>query len=189
MDRDLKHKYELVRAFPRELENDVRHVLDVMYQELIDNYSGVEEFRLSGETLYIPYRIYNDEPNRSQISTLTAAQQTILFTIYTRHYNGYVRESNVKKAITKATDCSWITPYIVLLIGEYVEEILEVIYGNRSLLNENFIKTVIAENPIIYRTIQSRVVSYWNCYYRCKYPKRDQYVGFKLLDYLNRSLG
>lgn len=121
-------------------------------------------------------------------SSLTDNQQTILFTMYTRHHNGYTRENNVKKVIAKATDCSWITPYLMFLIGEYVEEILQVIYANRSLLNADFIKTFIFENPKCYRTVQSRVVSYWNCYYRWKYPKREQYVGFKILDYLNRLL-
>ncbi|MDQ0878812.1 hypothetical protein QFZ77_007471 [Paenibacillus sp. V4I3] len=188
MDSEEKDKYDLVRAFPRDLNKDVRQVLDIIPQESHLTFSYFEELRLSEEALYIPSRIYYDEPPQSQISSLTVDQQTILYTLYTRHHNGYVREKNVKNAIAKAAECSWITAYLMLIIGEYVEEILQVIHQNRSLLNADFIKIFVDENPKLYRTIQSRVVSYWNCYYRWKYPKPEQYVGFQVLAHLKRLL-
>ncbi|WP_424769322.1 hypothetical protein [Paenibacillus sp. sgz302251] len=188
MESEEKEKYDLVRAFPRELIKDVRQVLDIIPQTTHLTFSYSEELKLSGETLNIPSRIYYDEPIQLQISSLTVEQQTILYTLYTRHHNGYIRENNVKNALSKVTECSWVTAYLMLIIGEYVEEILQVIYQNRSLLNADFIKTFVGENPKLYRTIQSRVVSYWNCYYRWKYPKREQYVGFQVLEHLNRLL-
>ncbi|KKC48460.1 hypothetical protein VE23_17395 [Paenibacillus sp. D9] len=193
MVSESKNKYDLIRSFPSNLDKDVQHVIDVIpdeshlnYNRL--NYSDFMELRLSGETLYIPYRIYYDEPNDSQLSSLTVDQRTILYTMYTRHHDGFVRERNVKKAIEKAIECAWITPYLMLLIGEYVEEIVQVIYDNRSLLNADLVKTFVGENQRFYRTVQSRVVSYWDCYYRRKYPMTEQYVGFQVLDYMNRLL-
>jgi len=95
-----------------------------------------------------------------------------------------VRESHVTTLITHADEHVWATPYLILPIGEYVKEILEVIYDKRSSLNGDFIRAFFAENPRLYRTIQSRVVSYWDCYYRRKCPEKQHYVGFQLLDYL-----
>lgn len=193
MFSESKNKYDLVRAFPDDLNRDTWHVLDVIPDDPNlkynrHNYSNFEELRLSDETLYIPYRIYYDVPNDSELSSLTDRQRTILYTLYTRHHDGYVRERNLKKAIDMARVDAWITPYLMLMVGEYVEEIVQVIYDHRSLLNADFVKTFVGENQRFYQTVQSRVVSYWDCYYRRKYPMKDQYVGFQVLDYLNGLL-
>lgn len=187
MKGESKDKYALVTAFPHELQRDACESLDVL-QESHLGYSDCEAFRLSGDVLSIPYRIYYDEPDHSQLSSLTCEQRVILYALYTRHHNGYVRESHVTTLLTYAHEHLWVTPYLMLPIGEYVKEIVEVIYHNRFSLNGDFIRTFFREKPRLYRTVQSRVASYWNCYYRRQYPEKQHYVGFQLLEYLNSLL-
>lgn len=188
MGRTYKSKLDLVRAFPSHMQKDVDRVLRAMPDSNL-SYSDCDELKMSGQTILVPHRIYYDEPDDSLVLPLTVLQQAILNTLYTRHHDGYVRERNVRRIIAYAAKEIWVTPYLMLLIGEYVEEILQVISENRSLLDADFIRTFIGENPKFYRTIQSRVVSYWDCYYRGKYPKKEQYVGFQVLQYLNVLLG
>lgn len=183
MKYESQDKYDLAAAFPPYLEKDVHETLGAL-QESHLGYSDCEAFRVSGNILSIPYRIYYDEPGQSELSSLTCEQQIILHALYTRHHNGYVRESHITTLIAHENDHVWTTPYLMLPVGEYVKEILEVIYDNHSSLNGNFIRTFFSENPWLYRTIQSRVASYWDCYYRRKYPEKQHYVGFQLLDYL-----
>lgn len=187
MKDETKDKYDLVTAFPPHLKKDVRDILEILRESHL-GYSGCETFLVSGDVLSIPYRIYYDEPDQSQLSSLTYEQQVILHALYTRHHDGYVRESHLTTLITHANEHEWATPYLMLPIGEYVKEILEVIYDNRSSLNGDFIRTFFSENPRLYRTIQSRVASYWDCYYRRKYPEKQHYVGFQLLKYLTSLL-
>ncbi len=187
MKNESKDKYDLVTAFPPYLQKDVHETLGILRESHL-GYSDCEEFRVSGDILSIPYRIYYDEPDQTQLSLLTCELQVILHSLYTRHQNGYVREGHVTTLIGYANDYIWITPYLMLPIGEYVKEILEVIYDNRSSLNSDFIRAFFRENPRLYRTIQSRVASYWDCYYREKYPEKRYYVGLQLLDFLTSFL-
>ncbi len=187
MAGQISHIYDLIRAFPTHLAGHIHHVLDIIPTDSHLSYSDSEELTLAGETLLIPYRIYA-EPDDSQMSSLTDDQKIILQTLYTRHHNGYVREKNLRQVITHAADHAWITPFLMILIGEYIMEILQFIHDNRSVLNPDFIRSFIRENPTFYRMLQSRVMSYWNCYYRRQYPTRDNYVGFQLLNYIDQML-
>ncbi|WP_256376299.1 hypothetical protein [Solibacillus sp. R5-41] len=35
------------------------------------------------------------------------------------------------------------------------------------------------------RTIENRVVSYWDCYYRSKHPSKTDFVGFEMIEYFS----
>jgi hypothetical protein len=118
---------------------------------------------------------------------LTEMQQNIIDCFYTRHCDGFIREQHLKKIIL--LNHEWVVPYVIQLIGEYVIEILNVIYQNMNSLNLVLYKDFLEQNPKFYKLIQDRVQSYWNEYYRSnhgstdilKYAKED-YVGFKILD-------
>ncbi|KKI91044.1 hypothetical protein WQ54_17075 [Bacillus sp. SA1-12] len=137
--------------------------------------------------LSIPERIYFNVPSTSQIISLTEQQQVILAVLFTRHHNGLIREENLSKIIQRSNEYHWIIPYIIRIMGEYVIEILQVIKSNLDKVNKKKIKEFIIDNPIFYHKIESRVVSYWNCYYRNEYPKKEEYVGIEILNYF-RSL-
>jgi hypothetical protein len=180
-------KYELIKAFPTNLEDDVKVVLSNISQSNGLDFSHCYEVDFHGSVLIIPERIYYDVLPSSQLNSLTEHQHVIFACLFTRHHNGFIREENLRKIIHRSNDYNWIIPYLIRLTGEYVIEILQVIKSNLDKVNQEIIKDFIADNPKFYNTIESRVVSYWDCYYRRKYPNKEDYVGFEIIQYF-RSL-
>lgn len=179
------NKNELTKTFPANLQNDVMAVLNTITKKenlISPNYFEIQFY---GEALYIPHRIYYNEPTLSKYNSLTERQQLLIDCLYTRHDNGFVREEKLKDIINSCGEHSWIIPYLILLTSDYVIEILQVIKDNLDKIDKSKIKDFTADNPGLYNGIESRVESYWNCYYRLKYPNKDDYVGFQILAYFN----
>ncbi|MDN7183119.1 hypothetical protein M0D69_34935 [Caballeronia sp. SEWSISQ10-4 2] len=38
------------------------------------------------------------------------------------------------------------------------------------------------ENPLFFQKTRNRMISYWDCDYRCLYKREADYVGFRLFD-------
>lgn len=178
-------KYELLKAFPTELEEDVIKVLSVINQTNKLDFFRWFKVNCRGRELNIPERIYYIEPSSTQYNSLTDRQKVVLNCLFTRHHSGFIREDNLKKIIHKANDYYWIIPYLIRLTGEYVIEILQVIKDNLYRIEKRIIIDFISENIIFYNTIKSRIISYWDCYYRSKYPVKKDYVGFEIIEYFN----
>jgi hypothetical protein len=79
----------------------------------------------------------------------------------------------------------WSIPFTIQLLGEYVYEIIEVLdsHINKNTL-DNYCK-FIEENPRYWHKTESRMVSYWNEYYRYKIPKLKDYIGYELVKRIN----
>lgn len=181
----LDRKLNLLKAFPFNLQEDVAVVLDMIHQPGKLDSSECFEVNFLGETLDIPERIYYEESTLPQCISLSEKQQVILNCLFTRHHNGYIREQHLKQIINKCNEYKWIIPYLIRITGEYVIEILQVIKANLDKNEKGIIKNFIAENPIFYNITESRVISYWDCYYRHKYPNKDDYVGCEIIKYFN----
>ena len=67
-------------------------------------------------------------------------------------------------------------------------EILNVIYQNLDDIDVNLYKEFIKNNIDFYKLTTQRVVSYWDCYYRWLYKYRKDYVGFRILDFINTNV-
>ncbi|MBT2657969.1 hypothetical protein J7E81_22480 [Bacillus sp. ISL-18] len=180
-------KYELLNAFPTNLEDDVMVVLRQIKQTNTLDFSCCFEVNICGNLLIIPERIYYNEPSSSQLNSLSEQQQVILACLFTRHHNGFVREENLRKIIHLSNHYIWIIPNLIRLTGEYVIEILQVIKSNLDKVNKGILKDFIVDNPKFYKTTESRVVSYWDCYYRKLYPNKEDYIGYEIIQYF-RSL-
>jgi hypothetical protein len=183
------YKGILKNAFPKSLEEDLKIVLEVIpfsdnnikltdgNFHKVDNliFENSQIIKVGNEDLTIPYRVYFNEPNQLVEKLLTVNQQTILNCIYLRHHNGFVRQKRLEKL--KAINEYWITPYLFQLLGEYVIEILEVIdkQHNNTIL-DNF-KQFKLDNPKYFIQTESRMISYWNQYYRRNNTKLNSYVG------------
>ncbi|MFG3691230.1 hypothetical protein [Micromonospora sp. NPDC047740] len=139
--------------------------------------SPVGSFDVSvvSERVWIPYRLYADEPAVEAQRTLAPLQQAVLSCLYSRHHDGYVRQRHIERIAPRAED--WIAPFVVHLIGEYVLEIvlrikdeladirlpgtaMHTVYGRFAAANANFITLT-----------SQRAASYWNCYHRHRYPR------------------
>jgi len=113
---------------------------------------------------------------------LTDRQQTILNCIYLRHYDGFIRQNRLEKLIDNTEDYL-VIPYIFQLLGEYVIQILEVAEKHiNDKTIDNYLK-FIAENPKYRIQTESRMISYWDAYYRRpSYKKLDNYIGKQIFN-------
>jgi len=184
---------KLIKAFPKKIHSDLKEVLKILpldnrqiklcdgKNHQVDNLIHDNKFNVqhNKETLIIPYRLYFDEPNPELEKKLTETQRTILNCIYLRHHNGYLREKRLKLLSNNLN--SFTIPHIIQLLGEYIYELLPII---DQKINENtieFFSKFTIENPRYWQKTESRMISYWNEYYRYKFPKLKDYVGFKII--------
>jgi hypothetical protein len=199
--KNLKSEYKerLTKAFPKKLHSDLKEVLKILPFEKnkvklcggkfhqVENLIHETELnlRLENETLTIPYRFYFDEPNPELEKALTDKQKDILNCIYLRHHNGYLREKRLN-LLSKNSE-KWMIPFIVQLIGEYIYELLPIIDKKINENTLNLYNEFKDENPKYWQQIESRVISYWNVYYRHKSPKLNEYLGFKIIERIKKT--
>jgi len=193
-----EYKERLTKAFPKQLHYDLKAVLKILPFENheVKLYDGkthqvnnlIHEnklnLKLENEILTIPYRLYFDEPNPELEKSLTKKQKDILNCIYLRHHNGYLRE----KRLNLLSDNSekWAIPFIIQLIGEYVYELLPII---DKQVNENtldYYAEFVYENSKYWQQTESRMISYWNEYYRYRFPKLKEYLGFEIVNRIKK---
>jgi hypothetical protein len=182
-------------SFPSTLRKDVEKAIEVLplnehnvlltggQIHQVDNLIHQDEqlVLLDKELIKIPYRLYFNEPNPEKEKLLTDLQKTILNCIYLRHHNGFVRQKRLEKLVE--TTLYFTTPYTFQLLGEYVIEILEILDRH---INDNTIDNYakfINENEKYWHQTESRMISYWNEYYRRpKFPKLKDYIGKQIVD-------
>lgn len=189
----LKYQEILLNAFPRTLKKDVESVLDILpfdvnEVKLCDGqthkvknliHPDFQTVNIDGELLTIPYRVYFNEPELEKERTLTDRQKSILNCIFLRHHNGYVRQRRLEKIENSEY---WVTPFTFQLLGEYVIEILEVLDEQLDDDKLENYKLFAIENSKYYKQTESRMISYWNEYYRRRFPKLKNYVGRIIFD-------
>lgn len=137
---------------------------------------------LNGALLHIPRRCYTALYAPTLRSSLTLAQEAILDCIYSRHHNGFVRQESAGRLVNNFHD--WAVPYAFQLLGEYVVQIMQVLDQHFTGGNLELYKRFIAENPRYWQKTQSRVVSYWDCYYRKQFPEIKNYIGYQIIQRL-----
>jgi hypothetical protein len=173
---------EITQVFPKYLQDDVLSLLSKTNLKGIWENTETLSIIIQNENIHIPYRVYFDEPNENN---LTIDESLLLNCLLTRHHNGFVRQKALERIIL--SDDLLVVPFVVQLLGEYVVEILEIIEKN---LREKLVGSTalfILENEDYFKLTRCRVISYWNCYYRSKFPLPYDYVGFKILKRLEKK--
>lgn len=194
-----EYKDRILKSFPTELKWDVESVVKILPLKKndvklcdgrvhqVENLIHPNELivKFNGEELTIPKRIYFDEPNIDSETDLTDRQKIILDCIFLRHHNGYLRERRLKNLVDKEE--KWIIPFTMQLLGEYVFEILEVLdeHMNEKTINDYYAYR--AENPKYLLQTESRMISYWNEYYRREYPELKKYLGTALVRRIKKT--
>lgn len=181
----LEDSCKLKQSFPSYLNKDIEIICEknALKLSLIHD-TGRFNVIVNNEGLCMPDRISLIEDNN--LDKYTETQQHILYCYFTRHHDGFVREKYLKKIIKLNND--WMIPFVIKLLGEYVIEILDVIYQDLENIDVRLYKEFIEKNIDFYELTTQRVVSYWNCYYRWRYKYRKDYVGFKILDFINTKV-
>ena len=73
------------------------------------------------------------------------------------------------------------------LIGEYVYELLPIIDTKINEKTLNYYSEFSDNNPKYWQQTESRMISYWNEYYRCKFPKLKEYLGFEIVNRIKKG--
>ena len=170
----------IARAFPGALAADVRACASII--TAAQPAPSVDfTVRAGDDTLFIPYRICNDEPEPGALATLAPRARVIARCVYTRHHDGHVRQRNLEQ-ILPVTDHR-VTAYVVQLAGEYVIEITAAIRAAFSELatagtpHRAAYGRFAAANPGFTGLARARAISYWNQCYRRQYPVLASYPG------------
>ena len=175
-------KNEFISGFPNHIKKDVKKVLRVLgMRKFLHNYttSGTVNYILKNENIIFPERIYYLDVSDKIISKLSENQQNVLHCIYTRNCDGYVREKHLSKLLNSDYP-DWAIPYIVRINSEYVIQILELTYSILKDKNTDNIKQFCLENQIVFCKDYSRMVSYWNEFYRYNHYHFKNYIGRRL---------
>ena len=136
--------------------------------------------RIAGEELSAPYRVYYAPVIlRSTIARTTGEEQTLALCLGTRHSDGFVREECLRKLVNKGRP--WVAPFIVQLVGEYVIEIVQLIASALPSMSHEIYGAFVRQNRAFMATTRRRVVSYWACYHRQRYPQLVAYPGLQAL--------
>lgn len=65
------------------------------------------------------------------------------------------------------------------LLGEYVVEIGKVIEERMATMGIQAFVDFAKENPGFVQTTRRRAISYWDCYYRCDYPRMQDFPSYR----------
>jgi hypothetical protein len=168
---------ELATAFPVEIRKHALAALEAFPEPELPP-SRKLSVRLGSDSVDIPYRIYNS-PILIAPDRLTDLEQNLADCLLTRHHNGVVRQQHLGRIIHLRH--SWVPPFVVQLVGEYVVEIIQVIYDNLSTIDGPLYRNFIVENRDYLAHISQRVSSYRDRFYPDQ--GREDYVGFKVLRY------
>lgn len=177
-----------LRGFPEFLHDKVLNVL-FRFCEAVSNRDGFrvseehtkfERYLLStGESIYFPYRFYHGAVPLPDREFADFESYLIFHCMMTRSSNGFLREQHLQTILDTAFP-EWCMPYILKLSSEYLIEILQVLYdGLKDRDNRDF-QFFSFNNVAMLKKSYSRMVSYWNEYYRTQSANLRNYVGYKL---------
>jgi len=173
------------RGFPFVCDEVIRSALSHIPQKNYNNITqrtigGMDIVFFIGETqISFPYRLYSLEIENSVLSKLDYTERLILHCIYTRSFNGYVRERHIKSLLAEDFP-DWCIPYIIKVCDEYVIEIVQTVYDNLKNKDTDRFKKVCIENWDLFCKSYNRMISYWNEFYRAPCYRYKDYIGRKL---------
>jgi hypothetical protein len=173
----------LVAAFPTAVREHVLAALET-FPEPEHPAAGGFSVKVAGELVTIPYRLYHS-PGQIKAEPLTDLEKEIVDCLLTRHHDGFVRQQYLQRIIRSGNP--WVPPFVVQLLGEYSIEIIGVIYEHLGKLNGSVYREFLQANPEFFTQTAQRVESYWNRYHR-RHP-REEYVGFKVLEFFKSLVG
>lgn len=114
----------------------------------------------------VPYRLgYHSS---EEFKYTCKVEQIIGWCLMTRHQNGFIRFSYLRKILDKQiiADYPFVTPYILRLLGEYVSEIWDYIFENQYLLHCKEVNSFVINNFDFMDLNLQRNISYSYLYYR-----------------------
>jgi len=131
-----------------------------------------------GRPLLIPYRIHIVGLNQAW-PELQGKLSPAIQCLCSRGTDGHVRHAALRSVL--CINEPWAVPFVVLLAGEYVVEIVEDMVASLPTLERGIYAEFVRENRHLMRLLRTKATSYWNSYYRGSYPDRSAYPGLVFL--------
>lgn len=172
-------------GFPKRFRKDVQLVCNKITIKTYNNSTiGQSEQKfswmlLNNEIITFPYRIYYIDNFKNVDKDFTPIQEIIYHCIFSRCCDGFIREKHIK-ALLEIETPDWALPYIIKVCDEYVVEILELVYNYLKDIDTTKYKKICKKNLPLFIYGHSRMISYWNEFYRNRYFKYSQYIGKRL---------
>lgn len=141
------------------------------------------EIILQGCYLRIPSRIHFIKHEELR-NNLDIPEIHLVKCLLTRSTDGFQRQRALRDIIGLSEP--WVVPYVILLAGEYVVEIAEELVQALPELDKQLYVNFILENRTLMRTLKAKAASYWNCYYRQKFPVKNSYPALLFLHQLEQ---
>jgi len=138
--------------------------------------------RVNNEVVSIPYRVYHN-PSSIKTNNLSGLQKNLVGCILSRNHDGFVRQEYLSQIL--GCKYTWVPPFVIQLLGEYVVEILRVIEANLGNLDKPLYAQFLRENPDFLALTEQRVISYWDCYHRFSCRKED-FPGFRAVNFFKQ---
>lgn len=140
----------------------------------------------------IPYRLFYDVscklkyPKSMGIELFCVIEKVLL----TRHHNGFIRADAVMYLLQKniLASHSFVAPYLIRLLGEYVREIWQMIYQAKGLFQVDLVQKFVLSNPKFLQITLDRIITYTNEYYRNDYKHYKDAEGYKMIQYLKAMI-
>jgi hypothetical protein len=172
-----------VAAFPTSVHTMAEGAAAALAALVDDRYRGehVVTAVVLGRPLPIPYRIHFvglKEAWPQLQGKFSPATQCLC----TRSSDGYVRHAALRSVL--CINEPWAVPFVVLLAGEYVVEIVADMVAYLPTLERGIYAEFVRENRHLMQQLRMKATSYWNCYYRGSYPDRSAYPGLVFLNQL-----
>lgn len=158
------------------MEEDWLSLAKKLQIENIDVSDQKTTYRLNQEIVDIPYRIKLEEVEDAD---LTQTERLMLYCVYTRHFDGHIREKYVRKILDMELQ-DWEYPFFLKISEEYVYEILALIYNKLKGKNNTAIKEFAENNKELLCKGYSKMITYWNRFYRARALNFHNYIGRKL---------
>ena len=179
------------KGFPVSLNDKVSRVIKAIRKkcklnntriECVHDYcSWSEKYYLSNNSaVMFPYRMYYNENEKLYTKLKDEDEKLIFDCIFTRNSNGFIREKHILNILSNNNLPEWCFPYILRLSSEYVVQIVEAIYEEMKNKNNSSFTEFCIRNRIMSKRSYTRMVSYWNEYYRADAWKFKDYIGKKL---------
>lgn len=136
-----------------------------------------EAIDVTGQMIAIPRRLHfvGMSAGTDMLSNLNPASRCLL----TRATDGRLRQQAVRSVIDLQSP--WVAPFVLMLLGEYVIEIVEDVRDALPVLDQSVYANLVRENRQTVQRLRARATSYWDAYYRRQYPQKRDYPGLQAL--------
>jgi hypothetical protein len=172
-----------VGAFPPHCEPLARAAALALSTSVDPHYSGISTtVEVHGQPVKIPQRLYFQKQRLESLNPLRLEPMSQC--LLTRSTDGHQRHAALRSILP--LNESWSIPFVILLAGEYVVEIVDEIVGSLAGLDRAAYVSFVLGNTQLMLLLKARATSYWSCYYRHFFRDRHQYPGLRFLEELEK---